>query len=117
MQCLKHINYWQEKFLQRLNCEVVEPDHNWKEGWEEKLNATTQAELDREVQIFKDSIRKVRDYLEMDAEQCYESSGKYPNKFAVVQTMASHISYHIGEIVLLRRIFGAWPPKSGGMIW
>jgi uncharacterized damage-inducible protein DinB len=32
------------------------------------------------------------------------------------QTMA-HNSYHIGQIAMLRRMLGAWPPKAGGDTW
>lgn len=28
--------------------------------------------------------------------------------------LISHDSYHLGQIVLLRRLLGAWPPPSGG---
>jgi len=116
-QCLKHINYWQDKFIRRLNGEIVETDLSWKEGWEEKLNAGTQGELDREIEKFNNSLKAVRSLLTNNPSHLHEPSGKYENKFLVIQTMASHISYHIGEIVLLRRIFGIWPPKSGGMVW
>jgi hypothetical protein len=45
------------------------------------------------------------------------SMGDYPHGFAVIQSMASHISYHLGEVVLLRRMLGIWPPPSGGYSW
>jgi hypothetical protein len=37
--------------------------------------------------------------------------------FNWLQTMASHISYHLGEVVLMRRMLGLWPPPSGGYTW
>ena len=30
---------------------------------------------------------------------------------------SGHDAYHLGQIVLLRRLMGAWPPPSGGMTW
>ena len=116
-QCLKHINYWQEKFIRRLKGEDVEADYSWKEGWEEDLNASSQEELNSEVRLFSESLDTVRTLLNENPPSLMEPSGKYDSRYLVIQTMASHISYHIGEIVLLRRIFGYWPPKSGGMVW
>jgi len=28
-----------------------------------------------------------------------------------------HNSYHVGQIAMLRRMFGAWPPRGGGDTW
>jgi hypothetical protein len=30
---------------------------------------------------------------------------------------AGHDAYHLGQVVLLRQLIGAWPPPSGGMTW
>jgi uncharacterized damage-inducible protein DinB len=32
-------------------------------------------------------------------------------------SLAAHDAYHFGRIVLLRQMFGAWPPKAGGLTW
>jgi len=31
--------------------------------------------------------------------------------------LANHNSYHLGQIVSLRRLIGAWLPPSGGATW
>lgn len=31
--------------------------------------------------------------------------------------MATHDSYHLGQVVMLRRMMGAWPPPGGGDTW
>src|SRR5215472_10794251 len=36
---------------------------------------------------------------------------------AVLWQTLVHNSYHIGQVVMLRRTFGAWPPKGGGDSW
>src|SRR5215470_7891507 len=36
---------------------------------------------------------------------------------AVLWQTLVHNSYHIGQVVMLRRTFGAWPPKGGGDTW
>jgi hypothetical protein len=32
-------------------------------------------------------------------------------------SLAAHNAYHLGRIVLLRQMAGAWPPASGGFTW
>jgi uncharacterized damage-inducible protein DinB len=32
-------------------------------------------------------------------------------------SLAGHNAYHLGRIVLLRQLLGAWPPPSGGFTW
>ncbi len=35
----------------------------------------------------------------------------------MLQTIASHNSYHLGQVVVIRQRLGAWPPASGGLTW
>ena len=35
----------------------------------------------------------------------------------MLQTIALHNSYHLGQVVLLRQRLCAWPPPSGGLTW
>jgi uncharacterized damage-inducible protein DinB len=34
-----------------------------------------------------------------------------------LESLATHNAYHLGRIVLLRQLHGAWPPPSGGYSW
>jgi hypothetical protein len=34
-----------------------------------------------------------------------------------LENLAAHNAYHLGRIVLLRQLLGAWPPPSGGDSW
>jgi uncharacterized damage-inducible protein DinB len=34
-----------------------------------------------------------------------------------IEGVAAHNSYHLGRVVLLRQLFDAWPPPSGGDTW
>ncbi len=35
----------------------------------------------------------------------------------ILQLIATHNSYHVGQIVSLRRGLGSWPPPRGGLTW
>jgi len=34
-----------------------------------------------------------------------------------LESLGAHNAYHLGRIVLLRQLMGAWPPPSGGFGW
>jgi uncharacterized damage-inducible protein DinB len=34
-----------------------------------------------------------------------------------LESMVAHNAYHLGRIVLLRQLAGAWPPPQGGFSW
>ena len=34
-----------------------------------------------------------------------------------LESLAAHNGYHLGRVVLLRQLLGAWPPPSGGDTW
>lgn len=31
--------------------------------------------------------------------------------------MSTHDSYHVGQVVMMRRMMGLWPPPGGGDTW
>jgi len=116
-QLLKHMNYWQHKLLQRMEGGDVYPDHTWQEGWEESFNAGSQEELDQEILKLLSLIKKAEDAIGNGETDRSCSSETLQTHYHILQAMASHISYHLAEVVILRRIFGAWPPPAGGLTW
>jgi len=112
-QLINHLNYWQVKFLQKLEGNEVSFNINWEEGWEESLNAANQEILDRKIKNLLGSIEKATDILLSEVDKV-EPHKYYQDKFDVLQTMASHISYHLGELIILRRMFGAWNAPTVG---
>jgi hypothetical protein len=45
------------------------------------------------------------------------SKGIEKSRIEMFHTIASHNSFHLGQVVFLRRMLGAWPPPSGGLTW
>jgi len=35
----------------------------------------------------------------------------------MLHTIATHNSYHAGQVALLRQLLRKWPPPSGGVTW
>ena len=112
-QLLTHLNYWQVKFLQKLEGREVSFSINWEDGWEESLNAANQEILDRKIINLLGSIEKATDILLSECDKI-EPHKYYQDKFDVLQAMASHISYHLGELIILRRMFGEWNAPTVG---
>ena len=52
--------------------------------------------------------------------RCPSPAGKPTRTMSVreqLESLAAHNAYHFGRIVLLRQLFGSWPPPSGGFTW
>lgn len=118
-----HINYWMGYELARIRGErPIYPEHNAESfpgtaldlaGWDRvqrdfarllaeygKLAAAPRVELDRQVESVHENDMKVAGRVE-----------------DVLCQMIAHTSYHTGQIALMRRVMGAWPPRAGGDTW
>ena len=56
--------------------------------------------MQRQIETVHDGDKKVAGTLE-----------------AVLWQMVAHNSYHVGQIAMIRRMLGAWPPRGGGDSW
>ena len=64
------------------------------------LANSSRAELDRQIESAREDDLKTAGTLE-----------------AVLWQMVAHTSYHTGQIAMIRRVLGAWPPRDGGDTW
>jgi|SRR5690554_2193639 len=113
-QILKHINYWQERYISYIKDESTPPTLKASIGWDFPSSPADNDELQKEISYFKKSIEIMK---KLSNDELVNKAQKYNSGFDVMQSMASHLSYHFGEIVLLRRMLGSWPPPSGGDTW
>jgi uncharacterized damage-inducible protein DinB len=118
-----HMNFWMSYELRRIRGErPPHPEHNAESfpsaptnaaDWDRlrsdlsgllaefaKLAKSPRAELDRQIQSAYAGDKTVAGTLE-----------------AVLWQMVAHNSYHAGQIVLIRRALGVWPPRAGGDTW
>ncbi len=118
-----HMNYWMGYELARIRGERPKyPEHNaasfpsspldvaaWDRvrrdfGWllaeYGKLATSPRAELERQVESVHEGDKKVAGGVQ-----------------DVLWQMVAHTSYHTGQIALIRRVLGAWPPRGGGDTW
>ncbi|MGB8987590.1 MAG: DinB family protein [Candidatus Sulfotelmatobacter sp.] len=123
-QLLFHMNYWMDYDLRRARGEKPPyPEHNsesfpetgriTEEEWSAsvqrfsallndaaELADSSQVELNRQVEATHSSHQQRADSLE-----------------ALLWQLAAHNSYHTGQIAMIRRMLGVWPPRRGGDTW
>ncbi len=122
-QLVFHMNYWMNYEVRRIRGErPAYPEHNAESfpaspidarEWDRlraqfaallgefaTLAKSSRAELDRQIETVHEGDKKVAGTLE-----------------AVLMQMVAHNSYHVGQIAMVRRALGTWPPKAGGDSW
>ena len=124
-QLVFHMNFWMNYDLRRMGGErPMYPEHNaesfpaapspsdeaewdrlrrdfaWFLAEHERLAASPRADLDRKIEATHERHNEVASTLE-----------------AMLWQTVTHNSYHVGQIAMLRRILGAWPPNAGGDTW
>ena len=121
---LWHIAFWQQMTL------------DWIEGIETPSPATNGLSFPSQAQVASESwsqllerffatlnqaARHARAAEAFDKPvQCPSPSGLPTRTMSVreqLESLAAHNAYHLGRIVMLRQLAGAWPPPSGGNTW
>jgi uncharacterized damage-inducible protein DinB len=124
-QLVFHMSYWMDYDLRRARGEKPPyPKHNAESfpseptpadahGWDEMRK--------RFVSLIEDCARLAQasaEELAREASPTHPTHQQRANTLAAIlwQTVA-HNSYHAGQIAMIRRALGAWPPRSGGDTW
>ncbi len=120
-QLVWHMNYWMDYELQSLRGpEAGYPEHA-SESWPAVPTPPDAATWEGEVARFR---RQVEELAAWGTRAAREGSldrllhaDQDDRVRDVLWQMAAHNSYHTGQVALLRRAFGAWPPAGGGDTW
>jgi len=113
-QLLNHIIYWQDWAVKWLDGNKPSIPAHASGSWPGKPGPASRKEWERAVRRFLKGLEELQ-------HRCREADlfarpGK-KSRLEMLHTIASHNSYHVGQIVLLRQMLGAWPPPSGGLTW
>jgi hypothetical protein len=75
----------------------------------------------RFLQGTEEAATITRDASQLERKIACPSPPGHPSRTMTVreqlENLAAHNAYHLGRVVLLRQIFDAWPPTSGGFTW
>jgi len=124
-QIVMHMSYWMDHDLANVRGEYPPyPDHAI-ESWPDHPDPASEPQWHAARKRFAELLAQLSALAESDSstlERVVEDVGvaNTPRR-ATVRTrlwqIAAHNSYHTGQIALLRRQAGAWPPERGGDTW
>jgi len=117
-QLLNHMLYWQEWVMKWLDGEEPPIPEHASGSWPGSVSPSNEEEWERVV----GRLGTVLDELsarsrEGDLFSMRLSAGTEESRLGMLHTIGSHNSYHLGQVVLLRQMLGAWPPPSGWLTW
>jgi uncharacterized damage-inducible protein DinB len=128
-QIVFHLNYWIEYDLKRIRGErPLYPGHasqSWPPDPVLDPASADDNEWKREVTRFRALLGEVEMLANAGSEKMQEEveamhsahERQSSSVLAVLWQTVVHNSYHLGQIALLRRTLGAWPPPGGGDSW
>ena len=120
-----HMSFWMENELDRISGKNPEYPVHASRGWPDdappdadgwsQTAARFKTSLDH-LKHLADAAPAVRSRaVPVTSEASHANQGTTVED-VVWQTVA-HNSHHLGQVVLLRRLLGAWPPPGGGDTW
>ncbi len=129
-QIVEHMNYWMDYDLGKIAGENRPYPSKAIEGWPAHPNPAAgsraaDAAWQATTRGFTDRLARLARLAESDIAALarkvqHLGPGQSPREStvrAMLWQIAAHNSYHAGQIALLRRQFGAWPPERGGDTW
>ncbi len=113
-EIVQHMVYWQRFCLDWIDREKPATPEHASESWPGPAEPPNQAAWADAVGELRTGLSELDDRArEVDLEAVRH--GK--SLLELLQLVASHNSYHCGQIALLRRQLGEWPPPGGGATW
>jgi uncharacterized damage-inducible protein DinB len=124
-QLVSHLNYWMDYELKRIRGEMPAYPAHASESWPVHASPANDDEWKKAVANFEELLAQLAALAESTAEVlAREVPATHPDHTkhssslrAVLWQTLVHNSYHVGQITMLRRALGAWPPRSGGDTW
>jgi uncharacterized damage-inducible protein DinB len=113
-QLLSHMIYWQDWAVRWLDGENPPIPKHASGSWPGSPGPASAGEWKRTVQDFRKGLAAL-DRRSRSADRFAKPGKKSP--LEMLQTIASHNSYHLGQAVIVRQMLAAWPPPSGGLTW
>src|SRR4029079_10105667 len=109
---VNHLIFWNERWLQRYRGELNKPEdvenkgtfHSGETDWQAPLE-----KLDAVMAEWREKLRSIdEDKLASPVNSEYHAPWRSPLAHQNI-----HNAYHIGQIVLLRKLQGSWNPDHG----
>jgi uncharacterized damage-inducible protein DinB len=124
-QLVFHMNYWMDYELRRIRGHrPVYPEHS-SESFPPAPSPADAQDWDRLRKRFAGFLADFTGLADSSPEEmrrqietAHDGDVKLAGTLeAVLWQMVAHNSYHVGQIAVIRRALGAWPPRGGGDTW
>jgi uncharacterized damage-inducible protein DinB len=124
-QLVFHMNYWMDYELRRIcGHKPPYPEHA-AESFPPAASRANAQEWDGMRKQFAAHLADLvalanspREQMQRQIETIHDGDTKVAGTLeSVLWQMVAHNSYHTGQIALIRRTLGAWPPRGGGDTW
>jgi uncharacterized damage-inducible protein DinB len=124
-QIVGHLNYWMDYDLRRIQGELPPYPAHAIESWPSNAAPANDEQWKDELRRFATLLDQLMtlaasgpEVLQRHVEPTHPShEDRSSSVEAVLWQTLVHNSYHIGQVALLRRCFGAWPPRRGSDTW
>jgi uncharacterized damage-inducible protein DinB len=124
-QIVLHMNYWMDYELAKIAGRNPRNPEHAIESWPEHSGFADELEWQAARQHFIDGLARFAALAESDPAALDRTVTDFDTKQqprqstvrTVLWQIIAHNSYHAGQIALLRRQAGAWPPERGGDTW
>ena len=124
-QILGHLNYWMEYDFERIDGHAAPYPASAADSWPREAKPGGETEWRGEVLRFAENLQAMERLAKSDVEVLTRPveittpalAGQSNSVEALLWQIIAHNSYHVGQIVLVRRFLKAWPPPAGGDTW
>jgi uncharacterized damage-inducible protein DinB len=124
-QILGHLNFWMEYDFERIDGHAAPYPACAADSWPREAKPAGETEWRGEVLRFAKNLRAMERLAKSAVEVLARPveittpalAGQSNSVEALLWQIIAHNSYHVGQIVLLRRFLKAWPPPAGGDTW
>jgi uncharacterized damage-inducible protein DinB len=109
-----HMAFWQNWVIGWLDGKEPAVPKHAASSWPKRDKPVSAADWKRVQREFRNGLDELQRRLrELDLLE----KGGNKTRVEMLHTIASHNSYHAGQVVALRQVLGQWPPPSGGLTW
>jgi uncharacterized damage-inducible protein DinB len=124
-QLLNHMNYWMDYEIQRIAGHAPQYPEHAAGSWLHEPAPPSDTHWTEAIARFRTLIETLATIAQSDSEELsrevqaahQQQAGHSSSVRAILWQTMAHNAYHVGQIAMLRRSLGLWPPRAGGDTW